>query len=84
MTKKLSKILILWDYIVIYLVNKYLLSTYYVPGIVLSAGNKAFGEIDKSCCFIELDEINKWNQSIKHFVCSGVKPKEKNKSREKG
>lgn len=36
------------------------MSTYYLPGILLSAENKVFGKPGKSCCFIELKEINKY------------------------
>lgn len=36
------------------------MSTYYLPGIVLSTENEAFGKIDKNYYFIELNEINKY------------------------
>ena len=61
MTERLSRILIILEYLFIYSFNKYLLSTYYLPGIVLSTENKAFGKTNKNCYFIELNEINKYN-----------------------
>ena len=62
----------------IHSLNKYVISIYYVPGIVLGPGNRTMDEIDNIVVFMEIITVCAYNeQASSKYIISQRKTKEK-------